>query len=361
MLGSGIKFSSTDSDIELTCRQQQQQIRQPQRLHNTICNKNGVLLTAYLFYNSVAQCMCFSFVFVCSVSLSLLFTLSLMIVLAFVSLVSYILQWAAHQFNGNNTHTLTTTKKQNRIRLHTTNNRFSVFIRTFGFHIRRLHVEYLHISCTHMWNGSFLISVQSLFVAGRTSKIQNPLGNVCLQIARNIHQENVYIRFNATNTNTNTQQLTCSKFRWMYVCECVVQLSMRWAHQTNDHFSTSPTVPKLLESLSRTIYTFVILVTACKSRNTHPSPFFFFFFQKRNSICLTLYLSFVRRSKMVGGLLGLSSFTRSRTITLQRDTQFVEVFFTYGNDQYGVKALKLFLHKFVFVVALVDLRMIRFV
>lgn len=50
--------------IELTCRQQQQQqqqkqIRQPQRLHNTICNKNGVLLTAYLFYNSNVECIRF--------------------------------------------------------------------------------------------------------------------------------------------------------------------------------------------------------------------------------------------------------------------------------------------------------------
>lgn len=43
-------------------------------------------------------------------------------------------------------------KKQNQIRLHTKDNRFSVFIRTFGFYIfADFDVECLHISCTHMW------------------------------------------------------------------------------------------------------------------------------------------------------------------------------------------------------------------
>lgn len=126
-------------------------IRQPQRLHNTICNKNGVLLTAYLFYNSDLlnvwygiRCFLYGcasrFFFVCSVSLCLCCLLFhfFMIVLV-LRIFAMRVHSAAHQLNGNNMHTLATTKKvyQNRIRLHTTDNRFSVFV-------RRSHVEYLH-------------------------------------------------------------------------------------------------------------------------------------------------------------------------------------------------------------------------
>lgn len=74
-----------------------------------------------------------------------------------------------------------------------------------------------------MVNGSFLIAIQSLFVAWRMSKIQNPLGNVCLQIARNIHQENVYIRFDATHLHIYTAAHLFTI--WMNVCVSVCCLT----------------------------------------------------------------------------------------------------------------------------------------
>lgn len=116
------------------------------------------------------------------------------------------------------------------------------------------------------------------------------------------------------NTRTHTQQLTCSN-----LLECVrVFFNFRWDEHTKtyDHFSTSPTVPKLLESLSRTLYTFVILVTARKSK---PVLLFFRLEYKLQFVSLSLFL--FRRSMMVGGLLlGLSSFTR--TITLHVNISF---------------------------------------